>query len=197
MKNTASPNPNWPSSRPIKDNILEPAKQKAMSVANQIYAADLIAFTACGSLLSAADLSTGTKPKIVMVVASGRISIQAFHINAARYISAGTRKRNIKFHNLFVVSQDGCLVATCSLAKCLSEVGSFVKSSIAAAYNYQFKIYSYIVSKPPLFFKQIMAFSTVTLGVWCSSAHVVTQGYFATENKYNTAFFNKEEDSNE
>lgn len=191
MKNTASPNPNWPSSRPIKDNILEPAKQKAMSVTHHMPQAALANESCRASAGVMVPSSTGTKPKIIMVVASGRISIQAFHINAARYISAGTRKRNIKFHNLFVVSQDGCLVAMCSLAKCLSEVGSFVKSSIAAAYNYQFKIYSYIVSKPPLFFKQIIALSTLILRVWCSSAHVVTQEYFPTE------FFNKEEHSYE
>ena len=156
MENTTSPKPNWPSSKPNKDNILEPAITNAITEKNQIYPAYLTAFIACGSLLSTADLSTGTKPKIAIVVASGKSNIQPFHIRAARYIWAGTTNKNTKFQNLFLVSQLVCMAAVLLIGTCILSLGSLVKSCIKPISNYWFKTYSLIISKSNHVLKQII-----------------------------------------
>ena len=156
MKNATSPRPNWPNSKPNIDNILEPAKQKAITVVSQIAQAAL----AKGSFLASDGVmvssSVGTKPKIAMVVARGRISIQPFHIRAARYIWAGTRNKNTKFQNLFLVSQSVCVVAVWLIGACVLALGSLVKSCIKPISNYWFKTYILIISKSNHVLKQII-----------------------------------------
>lgn len=156
MKNTTSPKPNRPSSKPNMDNILEPTKQKAITVASQITHAAL----AKGSFLASDGVivpsSVGTKPKIAIVVASGKSNIQPFHIRAARYIWAGTRNKNTKFQNLFLVSQLVCVVAAWLIGACVLVLSPLVKSCIKPISNYWFKTYSFIVSKSNHVLKQII-----------------------------------------
>jgi len=147
MKKTTSPKPNWPSSRPKRDNILEAAKIKAIIVKNQIYPAYFTARMACGSLLSTADLSTGAKPNIKMVVASGKSNIQPFHMIAARNICAGTATRKTRFQSLFLVSQPVCLAITAGLTCVLAGLGCFIKSCIRITGDFLYRIYNCILSQ--------------------------------------------------
>lgn len=138
MINTVSPKPNWPSCRPNSDNILEPARINARTDQNHIYPADFMALTACGSLLSAADVSTDTNLNIVTVVASGISRSQPLQNTAAINICTGTRNRNTRFQNLFLVSQRGCLAGAAVF---------LVKSSMKTCCNYCFQTYRFIISK--------------------------------------------------
>ena len=152
MKNATSPKPNWPSSMPIRDNILEPAKPKAIAVANHIPQAAL----AKGSFLASAGeivpASVGANLKTKIKIARGIRSIGKLHITAAKNIPIGKVNRKIRFHNLFFVNQLVCL-AVAMFVGCLN---SLVKSSISIISNCWFKTYNFIIPKYPNVLKRIM-----------------------------------------
>ena len=156
MKNTDSPKPNWPTCRPNKDNMLLPAGIKAKNDQNHIYPADFMALTACGSLLSAAEVSTDTKLNIATVVASGISKSQPLQNTAAINICTGTRNKKARFQNLFLVNQRDCLADCRGVASIVFAFVFFVKSCMRTCSNYWFKTYSFIISKSHHVLKAIM-----------------------------------------
>lgn len=173
MINTVSPKPNWPSCRPNRDNILEPAKKKATRLAKKIPHAAL----AKGSLRASAGVivpgSVGANPNIAMVLARGNNNSQPLQSAAAMNIWKGTRKRNTKFHNLFWVNQPDFLADAGIFRFVVFAVTFFVKSSMSTCNNYWFKTYSLIISKSydvlKLIMRVVIVFSLYLQGV-CTAA---------------------------
>jgi len=156
MINTVSPKPNWLSCRPNRDNILEPAKKKAITLAKKIPHAAL----AKGSLRASAGVivpgSVGANPNIAMVLARGNNNSQPLQSAAAMNIWKGTRKRNTKFHNLFWVNQPDFLADAGIFRFVVFAVAFLAKSSMRTFDNYCFQTYSLIISKFHLVLKVIM-----------------------------------------
>lgn len=154
MINTDSPKPNWPSSRPNSDNILEPTKKKAIRLAKKIPHAALAngSWRACAGVIVPGSVETYLN--IATVVASGISNSQPLQNTAAMNICTGTRNRNTRFQNLFLVSQRGCLAGAAVF---------LVKSSMRTCCNYWLKTYSFIISKLHHVLKAIMQAMVVFL----------------------------------
>lgn len=173
MINTDSPKPNWPSSRPNSDNILEPAKKKATRLAKKIPHAALAngSWRACAGVIVPG--SVGTYLNIATVVASGISNSQPLQNTAAINICAGTRNRKTRFQNLFLVSQRGCLTGADIFRFVVFAVAFLVKSSIRTCCNYWLKTYSLIISKSHHILKliiQVMVVFILCLQGVCKAA---------------------------